>query len=102
MKSLLENLKTSKTEEDVKSCFTKFFKIKYDTADKHNLYTNQILFEFKLDKNFSNSKILANILAQILYYVRRIKFGETKTDKPIPRFLCLADMTQAVLTETTL
>ena len=91
-------LKTAKTEETVKAIYAKYFKIDYDTADKHDLYTPQVLFEFKYDKNFQNLKALATILAQSLYYIRRLKYEDTK--KTIPFFLCLADKNEASLTET--
>ncbi|MCG8786395.1 hypothetical protein G1K52_11560 [Tenacibaculum finnmarkense] len=91
-------LKTAKTEETVKAIYAKYFKIDYNTADKHDLYTPQVLFEFKYDKNFQNLKALATILAQALYYIRRLKYGDTQ--KMIPYFLCLADKNEASLTET--
>ncbi|HAW82307.1 MAG TPA: hypothetical protein DCX27_22960 [Balneola sp.] len=71
-------LKAAKTEETVKAIYAKYFKIDYDTADKHDLYTPQVLFEFKYDKNFQNLKALATILAQSLYYIRRLKYGEAQ------------------------
>ena len=91
-------LKSAKTEETVKAIYAKYFKIDYDTADKHDLYTPQVLFEFKYDKNFQNLKALATILAQSLYYIRRLKYEDTQ--KTIPYFLCLADKNEASLTET--
>lgn len=91
-------LKAAKTEETVKAVYAKYFKIDYDTADKHDLYTPQVLFEFKYDKNFQNLKALATILAQSLYYIRRLKYGDAQ--KMIPYFLCLADKNEASITET--
>jgi len=95
-----KDLVAATTEEDVKSAFARHFDIRYNTADRHDLYTSQVLFEFKYDKNFENIKVRAAILAQLLYYVRRLKFGQT--DKAIPPFLCLADKNEATLTETSL
>ena len=91
-------LKSAKTEETVKAIYAKYFKIDYNTADKHDLYTPQVLFEFKYDKNFQNLKALATILAQTLYYIRRLKYEDT--EKTIPFFLCLADKNEASITET--
>tara|TARA_R110002073_G_scaffold336006_1_gene529837 strand:+ start:897 stop:3356 length:2460 start_codon:yes stop_codon:yes gene_type:complete len=91
-------LKAAKTEETVKAVYAKYFKIDYDTADKHDLYTPQVLFEFKYDKNFQNLKALATILAQSLYYIRRLKYGDAK--KMIPYFICLADKNESSITET--
>jgi hypothetical protein len=90
-----------KTEEDIKHAYAKFFDISYDTSDRHDLYTPRVLFEFKLDKNFSNLKTRSQIIAQTLYYVRRLKF-EGHIEKPIPPILCLADQNEAILTETSI
>ncbi|MDD8018032.1 MAG: hypothetical protein PHP42_06635 [Bacteroidota bacterium] len=85
------------TEEVVKATYANYFKIKYDTSHHHDLYTPNVLFEFKTDKNFHNLKALATILSQSLYYIRRLKFIEA--DKVIPFFICLADKNEAALTE---
>ncbi len=92
------NLAKSHTDEDVKNAYAKHFKIQYDTSDRHDLYTPQILFEFKYDKNMLNIKARAWILAQILYYVHRLKFGFTQ--KAIPKFLCLSDKNETIITKT--
>jgi len=92
------DLAKSKTEEDVKNAYAKHFKISYDTSDRHDLYTPQVLFEFKYDKNMLNLKARATVLAQILYYVHRLKFGFTQ--KAIPIFLCLSDKNETIITET--
>ncbi|MEQ9062789.1 MAG: hypothetical protein RIE58_01340 [Vicingaceae bacterium] len=92
------NLSQASTEETVKAIFSQYFKIKYNTADSHDLYTPQVFFEFKFDKNFDNLKALATILAQTLYYVHRLKFEDT--EKMIPHFICVADKNEAALTET--
>jgi hypothetical protein len=97
-KEFKNKLKTAKTEETVKAIYAKYFKIDYDTADDHDLYTPQVLFEFKYDKNFQNLKALASTLAQTLYYVRRLKYEDV--EKTIPFFLCLADKNGASITET--
>ena len=62
-----DELDGAATEEAVKAAYAKFFNIKYDTSDHHDLYTKQVLFEFKAEKNLSNLKALATILAQALY-----------------------------------
>lgn len=91
-------LDSATTEEDVKATFATYFKIKYNTSNRHDLYTPQVLFEFKTDKNFENLKALATVLAQSLYYIRRLKYSEV--EKAIPFFICLADKNEASLTET--
>jgi hypothetical protein len=91
-------LNNATTEEVVKSAYATYFKLKYDTSHHHDLYTPQVLFEFKAEKNFVNLKARATILAQSLYYIRRLKYIET--EKAIPFFICLADKNEAILTET--
>lgn len=85
-------------EEDVKAIYATYFKIKYNTTHHHDLYTPHVFFEFKADKNFHNLKALATILAQSLYYIRRLKYIEV--EKNIPFFICLADKNEATITET--
>lgn len=91
-------LSLAKSEETVKVIYSKYFNIIYDASDRHDLYTPQILFEFKYDKNFENLKNKATILAQTLYYIRKLKFQDV--NKVIPFFICLADVNEALLTET--
>ncbi len=97
-RKFINNLNKSKTEEDVKNAYAKHFKINYDTSDRHDLYTPQVLFEFKYDKNRDNLKARATVFAQILYYVHRLKYGYTQ--KPISNYLCLADKNETIITET--
>jgi hypothetical protein len=96
----VSELKKTHTEEDVKNCYAKHFRIAYNTADRHDLYTPQVFFEFKFDKNFDSLKTKATILAQTLYYIHRLKYGFT--NNPIPPKLCLADKNEAILTETSI
>lgn len=92
-----KELDDARTEETVKAIYAKYFNISYNTSDRHDLYTPQVLFEFKHKKNFQNLKALATILAQTLYYIRRLKYEEV--EKTIPYFLCLADKNEAAITE---
>ena len=98
--SFIAELNSGKTEEDIKSAYAKHFSISYDTSDRHDLYTDSVLFEFKFDRNLENMKVRATILAQTLYYIHRLKYG--LTDKKIPPVLCLADKNEAILTEALL
>jgi len=92
-----DRLDKATTEEDVKGAYTQYYNIKYDTAYRMDLYTPQILFEFKIDKNLRNLKSISTVLAQPLYYVRRLKYG--KIEKPIPYYICLATKKEAALIE---
>lgn len=86
------------TEEVVKAIYAKYFNIKYNTSNHHDLYTPQVFFEFKTRKNLHNLKALATTLAQSLYYIRRLKFFEV--EKAIPFFICLADKNESIITPT--
>ncbi len=94
----IEALGKTKTEEDVKGVYAAYFGITYDTSDRIDLYTPQVLFEFKYDKNLKVLRQRAAILAQNLYYAHRLKYG--LTDKPIPPHICIADRNEVFLTET--
>ena len=96
--NFVRELQKGKTEEDIKNVYARHFNIKYDTSARHDLYTPQILFEFKYDRNLENLKGRATVLAQNLYYVHKLKFGVT--DKPIPQNLCVADKNEAFFAET--
>lgn len=93
-----DELGNAATEEVVKNVYAQYFNLRYDTSYHHDLYTPQVFFEFKADKNFHNLKALATILAQSLYYIRRLKYIDV--NKPIPFFICLADKNEAAITET--
>ena len=88
---LLALLAKSTTEEDVKAAWAKTLGIDYNTSDDHDLYTPQVLFEFKFDKQLAQSANRAPVVAQVMYYLRRLKFGESK--KAIPLSFCIADKT---------
>lgn len=53
-----KELDAAQTEEAVKSVYAKYFNLSYDTTHGHDLYTPQVLFEFKQKKNFQNLKLL--------------------------------------------
>ena len=93
--ALLKSLAKTKTEEDVKAAWAKCFNLDYDTSDDHDLYTPQVLFEFKFDKPLNQAQHLSAVIAQVLYYLRRLKFGVSK--KGIPPVFCIADRHACVL-----
>ena len=97
-KRLFDILKPCQNEEEVKSEFAKHFKIKYNTRRKIDLYTEKILFEFKYDQNLQNKTTRARIVAQTLYYIRRLKYGQS-TD-PVPPTICIVDKNEAFFVNT--
>ena len=67
MRMFSEILADVATEEELKNFFAKYFRIKLSTKNYIDLYTAQILFEFKFDASLTN--------IQMLYYIRHLKFG---------------------------
>ena len=93
-----KELAQATTEEDVKAAYAKVFHLRYNTANRHDLYTPQALFEFKYDKNLKNLHGRARVLAQLLYYIRELRHGSVT--KRIPPYLVLADRNECSITET--
>ena len=62
------------------------------------MYTNEVLFEFKYGKDLKRLSDVSTVLAQVLYYVHRLKYEAD--EKPIPPYLCLADVNETILTQT--
>ncbi len=121
LNQFLQLLSRCKVEDDVRAAYSKFFDIPFDASEYIDLYTPQVLFEFKYDKNLSRNHEKARVLAQALYYVRRLRYGdidELKAEeestlfsqdqmqeliqglRPVPPTICFADVNEAVLTQT--
>ena len=88
----------AQTEEELKFSFAKFFNLKPSTKNRVDLYTEQILFEFKLDDNLKKLKIRSKVIAQALYYVRRLKIGED--DRSPAENLCIVTKRYAAFFKT--
>ena len=81
---------------------TFLFSVKFPFILANNIIASpRKRFEFKYDKNFTNLKARSQIIAQTLYYVRRLKF-DGFINKPIPPIICIADQNESILTETAL
>lgn len=100
MKSLYENLRSCKKEEEVKSEFCKFFKRKINALRGIDHYTERILFEFKYDRNFKVAENIARTLSQVMYYARLLKYGAGLTRYPLPPFIGIVDRNEAFFVET--
>jgi len=90
---LFEILNVCNTEEEVKSEFAKYFKFKIDTKQRFDHYSEQVLYEFKYTKNLNNPTTRAKVIAQTLYYIRFLKYGNTT--KPVPPIICVVDKDEA-------
>ena len=95
-KTLYASLASCQNEEEVKQGFCNFFKMKIDAArGKIDHYTEQILFEFKHDLNFQKLSYVATVLAQVMYYARKLKFSAGLTRYPLPPIICGINKKQA-------
>ncbi len=99
-KNLYENLASCKKEEELKAAFCAFFKMKIKALGNIDHYTEQVLFEFKYDRNFSNLTNIAAVLAQIMYYARMLKSGTAFARYPLPPVICVIDKNEAFFAET--
>lgn len=99
MKHLFQILSETETEEEVKHSFAKFFKLKLSTKKFIDLYTEEILFEFKFDAPIKNSlQSRAKCVAQALYYIHRLKFGND--ERVLSQNICVVTKFNAVFFPT--
>jgi hypothetical protein len=96
--SFTKILTKAKTEEEVKHVYAKHFALDYDTEFRHDLYSPEIFFEFKFQRSLEKRAARAAVLAQVMYYIRRLRLGHA--DKVVPPVVCVADADQAFFTET--
>lgn len=97
-KRLYSKLNNCQTEEEVKSEFARFFKFKINTKDRFDHYTEEILYEFKYDKNINNLKVRSKVIAQTLYYIRSLKYKGSS--RPVPPNVCIVTKNKALIFET--
>ncbi|WP_077230005.1 hypothetical protein [Clostridium baratii] len=96
-KCLFERLKVCNSEEEVKYEFAKFFKYKIDTRERIDLYSPEILFEFKYKINLDNVTARSKAIAQALYYIRRLKYGnDVRTPST---YICIINKHEALFVE---
>lgn len=95
---LYDLLQPCNKEEEVKSECSKFFKFKINAKKQIDHYTKTVLYEFKYNKNFQNDRLLSSVIAQTLYYIRYLKYGQSID--PIPPYICLLDKKYAAILET--
>src|SRR5665213_3562581 len=94
--SFSKSLLKAKTEEEVKHAYASHFNLDYDTEFRHDLYSPEIFFEFKFSRSLQKRNSRAAVLAQVMYYVRRLRLGHA--DKVVPPVICIADSDQAFFT----
>ncbi len=93
--TLRQKLSAVRTEEEVKAAWAKALAIDYDTSEDIDLYTQQVLFEFKHIGPLLQASRCAAVLAQVMYYLRRLKLGHDR--RPIPPRLAMIDRETVVI-----
>ena len=83
-----KTIQQASTEEEVKAAYAKCFNIPYKTKKHRDTITENLLFEFKFNKGFTRAKGRATVLAQALYYVRKIKYSDDP--QKLPMYICIA------------
>ena len=91
--SLVADLDTAKTEEDVKDAYVQALGLKNVTKGRVDIQTDAIWFEAKCDP-----KPVLAMFAQLLFYVRQAH----SVGQPIPGFLAVVDNEKAAILETEL
>ena len=97
-KHLYETISSAANEEELKHLFVNFFKLPFSTKNRVDLYTEQILFEFKFNENFQHLPTRAKVIAQALYYVRRLKLGDD--DRTPSENICVVSKNSAAFFPT--
>ena len=92
---LRARLDRAKREEDVKAAWAKALCLEYDTSEDIDLYTPQVLFEFKHSVALTLPSNCAAVLAQVMYYLRRLRLGHDR--RAVPPLLALIDRDTVVL-----
>ena len=92
---LKDRLGRAKREEDVKAAWVKALGLDYDTSEDIDLYTPQMLFEFKHVAALNQAARCAQVLAQTMYYLRRLRLGHDR--RAVPPMLALIDRETVVL-----
>ena len=88
----------AKTEEGVKHAYAKHFGLEYHTQFRLDLYSPQVFYEFKFHRSLQKRDTRAGVLAQVMYYIRRLRLGQAEL--VVPPVICVADGQHAFLTET--
>ena len=98
---LITKLNSAKIEEEVVTAYQNHFNLEGDKHDNHDFYTAEVLYEFKLDEPLAETEGRARVLAQALYYIRRLANGDISEKTP-PPYICLIDKNEAILTKRSL
>ena len=94
---LYERLKNCGTREEVREVCLAAFGLSFPAREKTD-GTRQVLYVFRKEKKFSAPHAAARVLAQALYALRELKYGEATC--PVPPFVCAVCREEALLAPT--
>lgn len=95
MPRLYDRLKDCTKEIEVQQKFIKFFRLNIKALGNIDNYTPQVLYEFKLNRNFLNNKDCCKTIAQIVYYLHDLKYGDFL--EPVSFYFCGASKNTAFI-----
>lgn len=94
---LYERLKNCVSREKVRSVCLEAFGLSFPAREKTDS-TEQVLYLFRRERRFSSARAVALVLAQALYALRELKYGEATC--PVPPFVCAVCGEEALLAPT--
>ena len=97
MSDFYESLKNCTTREEVRAACFAAFGLSFPSKQRFDC-TQQVLYVFRKEKRFSAFKGVASPLAQALYILRELKYGEATC--PVPPYICAVCRGEAFLAET--
>lgn len=95
--NLYEELKSCTSRESVRGAFFNFEGLSFPAKQKFDC-TEQVVYIFRKEKRFQPPRGIASPLAQALYILRELKYGEAS--RPIPPYVCAVCRGEAFIAET--
>ena len=83
-------------EEEVKAAYVAWLGLPVSTEANQDLVTDDVIWEFKYQKDLSDPRQLARVVAQACYYLRRATLEGSGT-RALPRAVACADADEAVI-----
>ncbi len=94
---LYEKLRNGTSREDVRAAFFGEFGLSFPARQKFDS-TEQVLYVFRKEKRFAPPQGIASPLAQALYILRELKYGEAGC--PVPPYICAVCRGEAFFVKT--
>jgi len=97
--NIVKELKRCGREEEVKYAYASWLDLRLDTSHNQDHISSSAIWEFKYKKNLRDKSQLARVLAQAVYYLRRLKLEGTGKN-PLPQMTVAADVNEASVIAT--